>query len=275
MRPLGRFNFAAVEQVFFLLYTSSVMMTDEEELAPAVREILAAARGRDGGSHRIAVGARSLAAAIETTAATGRMPVIAEIKPTSPTTPEHRSEDPVDVAQAMVAGGATAISVLTEPEHFGGSVHALERVRSAVDVPVLRKDFVLEESQLDVVGADAVLLIVRFVDDLPGLFEAARDRGFEPLVEVHTEAELQQAVDVGAEIVGINNRDLSDLEVDLGTFERVATHAPDDLILVAESGISDPSEVRRMRSAGADAILVGTALMDGDPKETTRRFVEV
>jgi indole-3-glycerol phosphate synthase len=275
MRPLGRFNFAAVEQVFFLLYTSSVMMTDEEELAPAVREILAAARGRDGGSHRIAVGARSLAAAIETTAATGRMPVIAEIKPTSPTTPEHRSEDPVDVAQAMVAGGATAISVLTEPEHFGGSVHALERVRSAVDVPVLRKDFVLEESQLDVVGADAVLLIVRFVDDLPGLFEAARDRGFEPLVEVHTEAELQQAVDVGAEIVGINNRDLSDLEVDLGTFERVATHAPDDLTLVAESGISDPLEVRRMRSAGADAILVGTALMDGDPKETTRRFVEV
>lgn len=249
-------------------------MSEDEELDPAVREILASAADRSGGADRISVTARSLKGAIEATRASGCMPLIAEIKPTSPTTPEHRTEDPVGLAKAMVAGGATAISVLTEPEHFGGSLRTLERVRAAVDVPVLRKDFLLDESQLDAVAADAVLIIVRFVDDLSALIDAARRRGFEPLVEVHTEEELQRAVEAGASIVGINNRDLSDLVVDLSTFERVAPHAPDDVILVAESGISTPVDVRRMRTAGADALLVGTALMAGDPRETTRQFVE-
>lgn len=249
-------------------------MSDEEELAPAVRDILASANDRAGGAHRISVAARSLHAAIEETNAAGRTPLIAEIKPTSPTTPEYRSGDPVDLAEAMVAGGATAISVLTEPEHFGGSLQTLERVRSAVEVPVLRKDFLLEESHLDAVEADAVLIIVRFVDDLFALIEAARARGFEPLVEVHTREELHRAVEAGASIVGINNRDLSELVVDLSTFERVAPHAPDDVTLVAESGISSPDDVRRMRTAGADALLVGTALMAGDPRETTRCLVE-
>lgn len=200
------------------------------------------------------------------------MPVIAEVKPTSPTTEGERDEDPVALAESMVAGGAAAISVLTEPDHFGGSPDALTAVREAVSVPVLRKDFVLREDQLDAVAADAVLLIARFVDDLPTLIEAARDRGFQPLVEVHSTTELDAALDAGADLVGVNNRDLAKLEVDLSTFEELAPRVPDDVTLVAESGITSQADVRRMREAGADALLVGTAIMDGDPETNARRL---
>jgi indole-3-glycerol phosphate synthase len=174
----------------------------------------------------------------------------------------------------MVSGGATALSVLTEPEHFGGSPDALRRVREAVDVPVLRKDFVLHEAQLDVVEADLVLLIARFLgEDLPAMVDAARARGFQPLVEVHSRAELRDALDAGAEIIGVNNRDLARLEVDLSTFERVAPGAPDDVTLLAESGVTTPDDARRMRQAGADALLIGSAIMDGDVRANTERFV--
>jgi indole-3-glycerol phosphate synthase len=174
----------------------------------------------------------------------------------------------------MVAGGATAISVLTEPEHFGGSLETLRRVRAAVDVPVLRKDFLLEEAHLDAAESDLVLLIARFVDDLPGLVAAAEARGFQPLVEVHTVDELHAALDAGANVIGVNNRDLGRLEVDLGTFERVASAVPDDadVTLVAESGISSVEDVRRMRTAGADALLVGSAIMAGDVTAETARL---
>jgi indole-3-glycerol phosphate synthase len=172
----------------------------------------------------------------------------------------------------MVDGGAAALSVLTEPEHFGGSPEALRRVREAVDVPVLRKDFILTESQLDVVASDLILLIARFVDDLGGLVAAAEARGFQPLVEVHTRAELERALDAGAQVVGVNNRDLARLEVDLGTVERLAPHIPDDVTLIAESGIGSVADVRRMRAAGADALLIGTAIMDGDVTENVRRL---
>ncbi|MFB6281661.1 MAG: indole-3-glycerol phosphate synthase [Haloferacaceae archaeon] len=250
------------------------MDASDEELAPAVRSILASARDRgdaDGGG-RVAVDARSLPAAFAAAAADGRVPVIAEVKPTSPTAEGERDDDPVALAESMVAGGAAAVSVLTEPEHFGGSPAALRRVRSAVDVPVLRKDFVLREAQLDRVAADAVLLIARFVDDLPGLVAAAEDRGFQPLVEVHSRAELRAAVEAGASVVGVNNRDLAGLEVDLSTFERVAPAAPEGVTLVAESGIGSPGDVERMRAAGADALLIGSAIMDGDVRTNTERF---
>ncbi|MFB6161553.1 MAG: indole-3-glycerol phosphate synthase [Haloferacaceae archaeon] len=244
------------------------------ELAPAVRSILAAAERRDGGSERVSVDARSLPAAFADAEAAGRVPVIAEVKPTSPTTDGERSADPVELAESMVAGGAAALSVLTEPDHFGGSPEALRRVRAAVDVPVLRKDFLLRAEQLDAVAADAALLIARFVDDLPGLVAAARDRGFQPLVEVHTEAELRAALDAGAELIGVNNRDLARLEVDLGTFERVAAALPadSDATLVAESGVTTPADVARMRAAGADGLLIGSAIMDGDVESNTRTF---
>lgn len=255
------------------------MVRTDEELAPAVRSILAAARERaspdsgGAGSGRVDVDARSVTDAFAAAEADGRVPIVAEVKPTSPTTDGTRDDDPVELARAMVDGGAAAISVLTEPDHFGGSPAALTRVREAVDVPVLRKDFLLSPGQLDAVEADLALLIARFLgDDLSDMVEAARDRGFQPLVEVHDGAELEAALAAGAEIVGVNNRDLARLEVDLGTFERVAPGVPDEVTLIAESGVTTPADVRRMRAAGADALLVGSAIMDGDPEENTRRL---
>jgi indole-3-glycerol phosphate synthase len=261
-------------------------------LAPAVERILDAARARDPPTgERVAVDARDLPTAFERAAADGRTPLIAEVKPTSPTTDGTRDDDPVDLATQMVDGGAAALSVLTEPEHFGGSTDALEAIRDAVDVPVLRKDFLLRESQLDAVESDVVLLIARFLsseadpeagvegaDTLESMLAAARARGFQALVEVHTEAELERVLDAGARIVGVNNRDLAKLEVDLSTFERVAdavpTDARADVTLIAESGVATTDDVARMRAAGADALLVGSAIMDGDVRENTRRLAD-
>lgn len=242
-------------------------------IAPAVRSILRAADDRSRPDGRVSVEGRSLRGAIESTASDGRTPVITEIKPTSPTTEGVRDDDPVALAREMVAGGATALSVLTESAHFGGSPETLERVRGAVEVPVLRKDFVLDEAGLDLVASDAVLLIARFVDDLSALVDGARDRGMEPLVEVHSRAELEAALAADATVIGINNRDLARLEVDLATFERVAPRAPEDVTLVAESGISSSADVRRMCEAGADALLVGSAIMAGDVRERTAELV--
>jgi indole-3-glycerol phosphate synthase len=248
-------------------------MNDTEAVAPAVRSILERADER-GGGERIEVEPRSLPAALEHAAGEGRVPVIAEIKPTSPTTDGEHGGDPVELAEAMVAGGAAALSVLTEPEQFGGSPGDLRRVREAVDVPVLRKDFLLSELQFDTVAADIVLLIARFVEDLPGLVGAARDRGFQVLVEVHSREELSRALDAGADIVGVNNRDLSELVVDLETFGSVAPAAPADVTLVAESGIGTPADARQMRQAGADGLLVGSAILNGETtvEEATRRL---
>ena len=253
-------------------------MEEPTELDPAVQSILSAARDRAAeietgasSADRVAVEPRDLGAAFDRATAAGRVPVIAEIKPTSPTTDGTREDDPVELAESMVAGGAAALSVLTEPDHFGGSVETLRRVRAAVDVPVLRKDFLVDEAQLDAAESDVVLLIARFVGDgLPSLLAAARDRGFQVLVEVHDREELTAAVEAGATYVGVNNRDLARLVVDLETFESVAPDAPEDVTLVAESGISTPADVRRMREAGADALLVGSAIMAGDVESTTR-----
>ncbi len=247
-------------------------MNDTDGLAPAVESILATARERGGGDERVSVDPRSLPAAIAAAEADGRVPVISEIKPTSPTTDGQRHDDPVELAEQMVDAGATALSVLTEPEHFGGSVETLAAVREAVDVPVLRKDFILHEEQLDTIEADSILLIARFVDDLDELVTAARERGFQVLVETHTAPEVEAALDAGAEIIGVNNRDLAQLDVDLSTFESVASGVPESATLIAESGISTSEDVSRMRAAGADALLIGSAIMDGDVSENTRRL---
>jgi len=250
-------------------------MDDTEEIAPAVKSILSAAREREGDDERVSVDTRSLPDAFEEAEQGGRVPVIAEVKPTSPTTDGSREDDPVELAQQMVEGGASALSVLTEPEHFGGSPESLRKIRDAVDVPVLRKDFILEEEQLDTVEADAILLIVRFVDDLEELLTAAQERGFQVLVETHTVEEVEQALEAGAEIIGVNNRDLAELEVDLETFEQVAPEVPEAITLIAESGISTADDVRRMRDAGADGLLVGSAIMDGDVRENTETLTNV
>ena len=250
-------------------------MDTSEEPAPAVRSILAAAETRPAPDGRVSVDARSLPDALAAAEADGRAPVIAEMKPTSPTTDGERDDDPVALAEAMVDGGAAALSVLTEPEHFGGSPATLRRVRAAVDVPVLRKDFLLREAQLDVVAADAVLLIARFVDDLEGLLAAARERGFQVLVEAHTPAEARTALEAGADVVGVNNRDLAALEVDLSTVERVPALRDEGVTLIAESGIGTRETVERMRSAGADGLLVGSAVMDGPVAANTERLTDV
>jgi indole-3-glycerol phosphate synthase len=232
------------------------------DIDPAVRALLDLASDRPGGTERLSVEARSFTDAIAAADADGRVPLIAEIKPTSPTAEGTRTGDPAALARAMVEGGASAISVLTEPSHFDGSPEALTAVREAVDVPVLRKDFLLRQEQLDVVVADLVLVIARFVDDLAGMVAAARARGMTPLVEVHDEDELEAALTAGAEVIGINNRDLAHLEVDLSTVEDLAPSVPESVTLIAESGIGDAADVRRMRAAGADALLVGSAIMD-------------
>jgi len=247
-------------------------MNETTELAPAVRSILDAARRREPTVEEpLDVDARSVSHALSGAVDEGYRPVVAEVKPTSPTADGRRDDDAVALARSMVAGGAAALSVLTEPDHFGGAVDDLRRIREAVSVPVLRKDFLLREAQLDAVAADAVLLIARFLgDDLEPMIAAARERGFQPLVEVHDRDELARALSAGANLVGVNNRDLARLEVDLGTFERLAPAVPADVTLIAESGIGSAADADRMLAAGADGLLVGSAIMDGDVEANTR-----
>ncbi|HPJ31173.1 MAG TPA: indole-3-glycerol-phosphate synthase [Methanothrix sp.] len=191
----------------------------------------------------------------------GISPIIAEIKPRildralSP-------EEVASMARSYQDMGACGISVLTQPTYFMGSPENARIARKAVGLPILRKDFILDERQLDEVESDLVLLIAAFSSPLDDLVEAARSRNMEPLVEVHTEAELAAALDTEARMVGINNRNLATLNVDLTTFERLGPVArASGLFVVAESGINSREDVLRMEEAGADALLVGTSLM--------------
>lgn len=244
---------------------------------PDVQEILDDARERaETAERRVdSVDARSFVDEVDDRRRSGLQPVIAEVKPTSPTSDGVADVDPVEAARAMERGGAAAVSVLTEPERFGGSLDLLRRVRDEVDLPVLRKDFVVDSRQIYEVESDLLLLIAAFVDDLDGLVDEAVDAGFEPLVEVHTEEELERALSTEARVVGVNNRDLTRLEVDLEVGERLLPVVPDDRVAVAESGVSTADDVRRLVSAGADAFLVGTSIMRADDVETkTRELVE-
>jgi indole-3-glycerol phosphate synthase len=193
--------------------------------------------------------------------------VIAEIKRRSPSAGDiDPTLDPASQALKYVAGGASAISVLTEPDFFGGSLADLESVRNVVDVPVLRKDFTLDGAQIweaRAAGADAVLLIVAALSDmlLSELIDLAAQVGVDAIVEAHTGHEVNSAVDAGARIVGVNNRDLATFITDLSVAESVADLLPTDVVTIAESGVSDVEGARRMRDAGYDAILVGEALV--------------
>ena len=170
--------------------------------------------------------------------------------------------------------------MLTEPDHFGGSLSDLVDVRSSVGVPVLRKDFIVDEAQVwqaRAAGADLVLLIVAILDDpaLVRLMTAAAEAGVQTLVEAHTEDEASRAVAAGARIVGVNNRDLTTFTVDLATAERIRPTLGDGVITVAESGVSSPEGARRMADAGYDAILVGeAAVRSGDPTTFVRSLRE-
>ncbi len=193
--------------------------------------------------------------------------VIAEIKRRSPSAGDIAPGlDPVARVASYAAGGAAAISVLTEPEFFGGSLDDLAAVRKEVDVPILRKDFTLDSRQIweaRVAGADAVLLIVAALDRdrLGRLHDVAGEAGLAALVEVHTPAEAETALDLGADIVGVNNRDLTTFVTDLAVAEAVAPMLADVPVTVGESGVSNAAGAERMAAAGYDAILVGEALV--------------
>ena len=199
--------------------------------------------------------------------------VIAEVKRRSPSKGDLADiTDPAALAVEYAAGGAAAISVLTEERRFGGSLADLHAVRAAVEVPVLRKDFIVESYQLveaRAAGADLALLIVAALgdDDLRRLHDEARELGLTVLVEVHDEAEIHRAVDLGAELIGVNARNLKTLAVDNDTFGRLAPLLPPDRVAVAESGISGAADVERFVGEGAGVVLVGEALVkDGSPR---------
>jgi indole-3-glycerol phosphate synthase len=210
----------------------------------------------------------------------GGISVIAEVKRASPSrgalAPIH---DPAALARDYADGGAATISVLTEERRFHGSLDDLKSVRQAVAIPVLRKDFIVTSYQLweaRACGADLVLLIVAALSDaeLEGLIERARSIGLTPLVEVHEADEIARAVDAGADLIGVNARDLKTLEVDRGTFARLAPQIPDGVVRVAESGIRGPHDVIEYAREGADVVLVGELLVTGkDPRTAVADLV--
>lgn len=189
--------------------------------------------------------------------------VICEVKRSSPSKGALAAiADPARLAADYEAGGAAVISVLTEQRRFGGSLADLEAVRARVDIPVLRKDFIVTSYQLweaRAYGADLALLIVAALDQpaLESLIERAESIGLTPIVEVHDEDEVDRAVDAGAKIIGVNARNLKTLEVDRTTFERVAPEIPAHLVKIAESGVRGPHDLIAYANAGADAVLVG------------------
>ena len=210
----------------------------------------------------------------------GRVNVIAECKRRSPSkgvlAPAY---DPVAIARAYEQGGAAALSVLTEPTFFDGSLAHLEQVRDAVALPLLRKDFIVDEYQLleaRAHGADAVLLIVAALspDELVRLQSHAAVLGLAALVEVHDESELDRAVDAGARIIGVNNRNLRTLAVDVDASYRLAGKIPADVIAVSESGLQSRSDLARLEAAGYRAFLIGERFMtDPDPSGALRTLI--
>jgi indole-3-glycerol phosphate synthase len=204
--------------------------------------------------------------------------VIAEVKRSSPSAGAIADVDATDQARRYERAGAVAVSVLTEPRHFDGSLADLRAVRTATRTPVLRKDFLLHPSQLieaRAAGADAVLLIAAAVSEpeLKALVASAVDLGMAPLVEAHAEEDLDRALATEAELVGVNARDLESLEVDVDRALRLLRRVPDDRLAVIESGISTRADVERVVEAGAAAVLVGEALMRAeDPAAKLREL---
>jgi indole-3-glycerol phosphate synthase len=238
--------------------TLGAIVTEARRRAEALH-----ARRRDLSARaRDVVAARSFASALRT----DRVVVIAEVKRRSPSKGWINADIAApEQAAAYERGGAAAISVLTEPAHFGGSNDDLIAVRDAVSIPVLKKDFHVDTVQLleaKAIGASAALLIVRALspDELPRMIDIAREIDLDVLVEVRDEDELRRALDAGASILGINNRNLETLVIDPSTAERLLGTIPPNFIAVAESGVQSTSDVERYARAGADAILVGSAV---------------
>lgn len=238
------------------------MATKEEEvraLAPRLDEFRSAGLEADP--------ARAFAGALRVA---GEVRLLAEVKLRSPSAGAIRpGADPAAVATEYESGGAAALSVLTDARYFGGSLDALRAVRARVSLPVIRKDFVIDRVQVweaRAAGADAVLLIARILEGarLTDLHAEAREAGLDVLVEVHDEDELGRALDAGATLVGVNNRDLRTFRTDLALTHTLAPRVPAGVTLVAESGVRDAADVAALGEAGVDAVLVGESLMRQD-----------
>ena len=233
-----------------------------EKLLPRAEHLRAAAHQRND--------FRGFGAALDR--GEGCLGLIAEVKKASPSAGAIVEDfDPVAIAREYEAAGAHAVSVLSDERFFQGSLSYVTRVRESIGLPVLRKDFILHEAQIweaSCAGADAVLLIVAALeqDRLAMLYEVAQTALLDVLVEVHTLKEMDRALELGAKIIGINNRDLTTFKVDLATTERISEEAPDDVLLVSESGIRTAEDTRRLIDCGTDAILVGESLMRSHDK---------
>jgi indole-3-glycerol phosphate synthase len=246
-------------------------------LLPAKEKLRHAAAAReDFRSFEAALG-RGLGAALrergeDGSESAGELAVIAEVKKASPSVGLIAPDfDPVAIAEAYAAAGADALSVLTDEKYFQGSLAYLSRIRERVDLPLLRKDFIVDEVQIyeaSVAGADAILLIVAALaqEELLHLLDVAESCQLDVLVEVHDLEEMERALESGARIIGVNNRNLRSFQVDLATTERLSEEVGPDQILVSESGIFTGEDARRVRAWGADAILVGEALMRAPDK---------
>ena len=231
--------------------------TEVEKLLPRAEMLRAAAALRND--------VRSFADALR--ADPTRLAMIAEVKRASPSAGTIAADfDPLTIARGYEKAGANALSILTDEKYFQGRLEYLSLIRSQVDIPCLRKDFIIHEAQIfeaAVAGADAILLIVAALDQptLEHLLEVAHTYQLDALVEVHNLPELERALATDARIIGVNNRNLKTFTVDLATTEALAEEVPDDILLVAESGIKTPADAERLAEAGADALLVGETLM--------------
>lgn len=228
-----------------------------EATVPEAKDALGALRGRDGA-----------------------VKIISEVKRSSPSKGRLAAiPDPATLASLYEAGGASVVSVLTEQRRFGGSLADLDAVRAAVDIPVLRKDFIVTPYQIHEArahGADLVLLIVAALEQnvLVSLLERTRSLGMEALVETHSRLEALRALDAGASIIGVNARNLKTLEVDRSTVEQVIDVIPQEVVAVAESGVATAHDVFEYAKWGADAVLVGEALVtSGDPRSSIQDMV--
>ena len=235
---------------------SLAKLEQQLDTAPPLRDFYAALRGKPG------------------------LACIAEFKRRSPSKGWIKQDaDSAAVASAYQTAGAAAISVLTDGPFFGGSLDDLRRVRATVDVPVLRKDFVIDPYQVTearVAGADAVLLIVSALpqDDLVGLLAEVRRLGMEALVETHDRAEVERALAADARVVGVNHRDLRTFQMDMSLASSMRPFIPSSRLLAAESGIRSADDLRRMQAAGIDAVLVGEGLMcEPDPGLALRKLL--
>ena len=228
-----------------------------ETQVPEAKDALGALRGRDGA-----------------------VKIISEVKRSSPSKGALAAiPDPAALASTYEAGGASVISVLTEQRRFNGSLADLDAVRAAVDIPILRKDFIVTPYQIHEArahGADLVLLIVAALEQnvLVSLLERTRSLGMEALVETHSRLEALRAMEAGASIIGVNARNLKTLEVDRSTVEQVIDVIPQDVVAVAESGVANAHDVFEYAKWGADAVLVGEALVtSGDPRASIQDMV--